>query len=182
MFKWFSDNSEVTIATLTEKYDIANFIFKTEYYAQGSFPYGSMKSFFTPRMVDQSYYYKTNLDLKWGYRGLTRPNRVALCLDNGVQGQADQSPSNPNPIYNWHNANGTIWTLVGYPNKNYNEVEKTVLGTFPTNTTYFTPGRGTFKWNTLSYSAGVYFTHYWWYPSRFDGPVTFWSCPPVLGH
>jgi hypothetical protein len=176
MYK-FSDGTQVTAENITQKFQQLAIRYQTPYYTP-TYPEDAIYSLI-PTGVFGRYNWVTKFDFKWGYSGLTQPSRIALCLDNGVQGQADQSPGNPTPIYDWHNANGTTWKLWGAPNKNYNAGELTLLGTF--NTSHYTRSRGQYKWNNLTVVAGEYFTHYWWQQSQYGEPGTAWSCPPILG-
>ena len=117
--------------------------------------------------------------IKWGYSVPTYANRIAMCLENDLQGNGDQTPNNPTPVFDYHNQNGTTWKLWGYPNKNYNTAERVLIGTF--STANCTRSRGTYKWTALSWPSGQFFTHYLWQPSTYAGPSTWRSCPPILG-
>jgi hypothetical protein len=131
-----------------------------------------------PSTYKVRYFFNPNADYKWGYSVQTSANRIALCLDNDLQGNGDQTPLTPSPQYDWHKANGTIWKLWGYPNKNYNVADRVLIGTF--SIANYIKSRGMYKWSALSWPSGQFFTHYMWQPSTYSGPVTNWSCPPIL--
>jgi len=176
MYKW-SDGSDVTKETLPAKFDRLGPWFKDEYYKTGM-PF-LVHHVMMPESYRARYYFETCLDFKWGYSVPTYANRIAMCLDNDLQGNGDQTPNNPTPVFDYHNQNGTTWKLWGYPNKNYNTADRVLIGTF--STANCTRSRGTYKWTALSWPSGQRFTHYLWQPSTYAGPSTWRSCPPILG-
>ncbi len=153
--------------------------FTPAYYATG-WPEGWAHNMMTPdRSTRASYFFMPSVDFRWGYSVPTYANRIALCLDAaaGVSGVGTR-------FFDFHYE--TTWRLWGYPNKNYNEEERTLLGTF-TIANFTRSPVGTYKWNQLSWPSGARFTHYLWQPSRYDGPrenfndISNNSCPPILG-
>jgi hypothetical protein len=176
MYQW-SDGSPVTSSTLVAKFGILGPWFNPAYYAT-TMPF-LVNHVMMPESYRARYYFETKRDFKWGYSVPTFASRIALCLDNDLQGNGDQTPSNPTPIFDFHAANGTTWSLWGYPNKNYNVADRTLIGTFTT--AHCTRSRGSYKWNPLSWPSGATFTHYLWQPSTYSGPDSWRSCPPILG-
>jgi hypothetical protein len=176
MYQW-SDGSPVTSSTLVAKFGLQGPWFNPAYYAT-TMPF-LVHHVMMPESYRARYYFETKRDFKWGYSVPTYASRIALCLDNDLQGNSDQTPSDPTPIFDYHAANGTTWSLWGYPNKNYNVADRTLIGTFTT--AHCTRSRGSYKWNPLSWPSGATFTHYLWQPSTYSGPDSWRSCPPILG-
>jgi hypothetical protein len=179
MYMW-NDNTPVTPSSILTKFGLYGPKFTPAYYATTEMPVFA-QTVMTPARQNMGYYFAPHLDFKWGYSVPTYANRIALCLDTlDFRGRA--------PHFEYHAENKTTWRLWGYPNKNYDAAESTLLGTFTTaNFTRFPAG--TFKWNQLSWPSGARFTHYLWQPSTYNPtpPVdryydhTFNSCPPILG-
>ena len=176
MYVW-SDGTPIDVASFPTKFGAVGPFFHPSYY-KATFPYHAYQ-IMTPLSWRARYFFDPNLDYKWGYSVPTSATRIALCLDNDLQGNGDQTPNAPTPQYDWHRANKTTWTLWGYPNKNYNDADRVLLGTF--STSHCTRSRGMYKWSAIpSWPSGRRFTHYLWQPSTYKGPGTWWSCPPLL--
>jgi hypothetical protein len=176
MYVW-NDGTPIDVASFPTKFGAVGPCFSPSYY-NVTFPYHAYQ-IMTPPAWRARYYFETCLDFKWGYSVPTYANRIAMCLDNDLQGNGDQTPNNPTPVFDYHNQNGTTWKLWGYPNKNYNTAERVLIGTF--STANCTRSRGKYKWTALSWPSGQFFTHYLWQPSTYAGPSTWRSCPPILG-
>jgi hypothetical protein len=178
MYTW-GDDTPITQSNIPSKWASSFPKFKPEYYAHTfGGTWGSARLIMTPSISDGKYYFDPRNDFRWGYSVPTYANRIALCLDT----------YHPH-FFDHHTANKTTWTLWGYPNKNYNMEERTLLGTFTTANFTRTPVE-TFKWNQLSWPSGARFTHYLWQPSTYtiprDGPggnhfLAHNTCVPVLG-
>ena len=176
MYVW-SDGTPIDVGSFPTKFGAVGPFFHPSYY-KATFPYHAYQ-IMTPLSWRARYFFDPNLDYKWGYSVPTSATRIALCLDNDLQGNGDQTPNAPTPQYDWHRTNRTTWTLWGYPNKNYNDADRVLLGTFSTSNC--TRSRGMYKWSAIpSWPSGRRFTHYLWQPSTYKGPGTWWSCPPLL--
>jgi hypothetical protein len=175
MYVW-SDGTPIDVASFPTKFGAVGPFFSPSYY-NVTFPFHAYQ-IMTPLSWRVRYYFETCRDFKWGYSVPTYANRIAMCLDNDLQGNGDQTPNDPTPVFDYHNSNGTTWKLWGYPNKNYNTAERVLIGTF--STANCIRSRGTYKWTALSWPSGQAFTHYLWQPSTYAGPSTWRSCPPIL--
>lgn len=175
MYTW-DDNTPITQSNIPSKWDSGFPKFKPEYYAHNYLGGLSARFIMTPSISDGRYSFDPSVDFRWGYSVPTYANRIALCLDTFYP-----------HFFDHHTANKTTWRLWGYPNKNYNVEESTLLGTFTTANFTRSPV-GTFKWNQLSWPSGARFTHYLWQPSTYTLPrldswswVTNTTCVPILG-
>lgn len=179
MYIW-SDDTPITPSNVLAKMSTQYPKFTPAYYAYiASGFWNDARRVMMPAISNEVYYFQPHLDFKWGYSVPTYANRIALCLDS-VPGSTLETPH-----FDYHAEVKTTWKLWGYPNKNYNEGEKTLLGTFTT--ANFTRSVGTFKWNQLSWPSGARFTHYFWQPSTYVAVIERYrdisgnSCPPILG-